>query len=138
MAAYKFLVSEKQFAPGDTICALGSTPCKLDNSKRIQVNETTFILPPAIIYHSCNPNSFIDWKTMELKALKPIEIGETITYHYGTSEDDYTVGAFHCECGAKHCVGEFRGFKFMSTEDRVTIKPHLSPFLLRKYYPSEQ
>ena len=138
MPTYKFLVGEKLYAPDDMICALGSTPCQPNDPRRMQVDQATFILPPTIIYHSCDPNSYIDWKTIELKALKPITIGETVTYHYGTSEDDYTIGTFHCECGAEHCAGEFRGFKFMDEKDREAIKPYLSPYLLRKYYPSEQ
>ncbi len=100
----------------------------------MQIDETTFILPPFVIYHSCNPNSYIDWKTVELKALKSIRADEMIAYHYGTSEDDYSIGAFTCRCGAKHCVKEFRGFKYMNLSDRNKIKSYLSPYLLKKYY----
>lgn len=134
MATYDFLIAVKNFNPDEIICELGCQPCLPNNPKRIQVDETTFILPPAVIFHSCNPNSYIDWMTMQLKALKPIAAHETITYHYGTSEDNYSIGAFTCACGSKQCLKKFRGFKYMNVPNRETIKSHLSPFLLRKYY----
>lgn len=57
-----------------------------------------------MIAHNCEPNAYIDWKTMELKALRPISLHELVTYHYGTIEDDYSIGAFSCTCEASHCI----------------------------------
>jgi len=113
---------------------LGKKRAKKENPGRIQVDEKKFILPPRDIYHNCKPNAFIDWDSMNLKALEVIPIGAMVTYHYGTSEDDYRIGAFHCVCGNIDCVKHFEGLKYMVKEQRDKIKKMLSPFLKKKYY----
>lgn len=129
-----FLIAERKYLPGEVIINLGNKPTEKENPGRIQVDAETFILPPKGIYHSCKPNTYIDWDSMNLKASEVIPKGATLTYHYGTSEDDYLIGAFHCTCGNSNCVKYFQGFKYLSKEQRDKIKQILSPFLKKKYY----
>lgn len=131
---YKFLTAHKSFSAQELICPLGNKTCSVTDPKRLQKDEQTFILPPFIIYHSCNPNAYIQWSTMELKALRSVKKGDVVTYHYGTSEDDYSVGMFVCRCKAILCVGRFKGFSSMNDRQRMSIKKFISPYLLSKYY----
>jgi len=129
-----FLTATKAYQPNNVIIALGKTATQKDNPGRIQIDNEYFILPPQDIYHSCDPNAYIDWKTMELKAKRNISSGITITYHYGTSEDDYSMAAFACNCGSTNCVRYFRGCKYLTKKQRNKIKHLLSPFLQNKYF----
>lgn len=128
-----FLYTDKTYNKGDVLMSLGRTPCPSSDSSRIQVDDRTFILPPKLLAHSCEPNAYIDWQTMELKALRPIDKGTLVTYHYGTSEDDYRIGKFQCECGSRLCIGEFQGFMFLSDNEKNRIKESVSPFIRKKY-----
>lgn len=123
-----FLVTKRSFKPGDVVTLLGNTSTQRKNPGRIQVDNDRFILPPKDVYHSCQPNGYIDWNTMELIALVEITKNTLITYHYGTSEDDYRIGAFDCTCGSVACI------KYLTTKQRDKIKDKLSPFLREKYY----
>ncbi len=129
-----FLTASKAFKPNDVIMILDSTPTQGENPGRIQVDNERYILPSKDIYHSCHPNSYIDWKTMQLKASMEISKNTLVTYHYGTSEDDYSIGAFDCDCGYPDCVKRFRGCKYLTKKQRDKIKNRLSPFLKNKYY----
>ena len=129
-----FLTATKAFKPNDVIMILGNISTPKENPGRIQVDNERFILPPKDIYHSCRPNAYIDWNTMELKASMEISPNTLITYHYGTSEDEYRVGAFDCNCGYSDCVKHFQGCKYLTKKQRNKIKEMLSPFLYKKYY----
>lgn len=129
-----FLYTNKVYSKGDVLMRLGNVSCPSTDSSRIQVDEHTFILPPKLLAHSCEPNAFIDWKTLTLKALLPIEKGSLVTYHYGTSEDDYRIGTFFCECGSPVCIGEFQGFMFLSDKEKIRIKDFVSPYIRKKYF----
>lgn len=129
-----FLITEREYVPDEVIISLGNTPTEKENPERIQVDKEKFILPPKDIYHSCKPNAKIDWNSMSLKACDVISKGTIVTYHYGTSEDDYRIGAFHCTCGDADCIKYFQGFKYLSKRHRDKIKEMLSPFLKEKYY----
>lgn len=129
-----FLYTDKVYGKGDVLMALGHTSCPSSDSSRIQVDDHTFILPPKLLAHSCEPNAYIDWKSLTLKALQSIPEGALITYHYGTSEDDYRIVKFMCECGSQSCVGEFSGFMFLSDNDKKRIKEFVSPYIRKKYF----
>src|SRR3989344_1055507 len=128
------LHATKKYHANEVVVRLGNKQTNKENSGRIQVDEHTFILPPNDIWHSCQPNAYIDWKTMELRALTEIPRGSLVTYHYGTSEDDYRIGAFDCTCGSLECLKRFQGCKFLTKEQREEIKRLLSPYLKKKYF----
>jgi hypothetical protein len=131
---FNFLIANRFFKQGEVIQNLGNTPCDEKDPHRIQVDKTTFILPKQPIIHSCNPNAYIDWLSLHLIASRTINFGELISYHYGTSEDDYTIGSFNCKCGYKKCLKYFRGFKYMDNVQKNNIKQLISPYLAKKYH----
>jgi hypothetical protein len=124
-----FFRAEAAYMPGELLLKLGQEETSEDDPRRIQVTESTFILPPRLIYHSCVPNAYIDWQDMSLKALRAITNGERITVHYGTSEYDYGIAAFACDCGNITCVEHFGGFKCMVPWQQEAISAYLSPYL---------
>ncbi len=129
-----FFYTEKSYSKGDVVMFLGNIPCPSTDSSRIQIDDHTFILPPKLLAHSCQPNAYIDWQTMELKVLHSLDEGVLVAYHYGTSEDDYRIGKFQCECGSPLCIGEFQGFRFMKEKEKKLIKDFVSPYILKKYF----
>jgi hypothetical protein len=84
--------------------------------------------------HSCNPNCYIDFEDLTLRALKDIRRGEELTFDYNTSEYDLIDQgcAFLCLCGSKHCIGDINGLKYAPLGHRKRIEHLLSPFLRRK------
>lgn len=85
------------------------------------------------INHSCEPNAYIDFDRLELRALKTIEPGEEITYDYLTSDWD-SEDVFICDCKTLNCRGLIRGFRYLDKAGRQKIKHLLSPFLQSKFY----
>lgn len=129
-----FLYTDKAYSKGEVLMILGKTMYLPTNSSRIQVDDHTFILPPKLLAHSCEPSAYIDWTTMELKALRSLDQGTLVSYHYGTSEADYRIGKFRCECGSPSCIGEFQGFMFLSDKEKIRIKDFVSPYIRKKYF----
>ena len=129
-----FLYTDKSYSKGDVLMYLESVSCPSTDSSRIQVDDQSFILPPMLLAHSCEPNAYINWQTMKLKALRTMQKGTLVTYHYGTSEGDYRIGKFQCECGSPSCTGEFQGFMFLSDKEKIRIKDFVSPYIRKKYF----
>lgn len=100
----------------------------------IQCGETAHIHAEqsawAFINHACEPNCAIDFATWELASLRPIRAGEEITYNDLSTEWDMA-SPFSCGCGAAHCPGTVRGFRYLNETQRDAIAPMLSPFLRR-------
>lgn len=69
------------------------------------------------VNHSCDPNTGIriDGSQVYLRALRPIVIGEEITYDYSTTmdEDDWEMD---CACNASHCRKRVTDFKKLPPE----------------------
>ena len=83
------------------------------------------------INHSCEPNGYINFKDMTLRALRRINEGEEITYNYLTADwDDEDV--FDCKCGSARCLKKVHGFKNLSFVEKQKLKRFLSPFLKKK------
>ncbi len=125
----EFLTADHEYAPNQVVLKLGGSQTNAFNPRRIQVSDLVYILPPKMIYHACDPNAYIDWQDMTLRALRDILQNEIVTYHYGTSEYDYTVGAFQCDCGSKNCVGFFSGFKDMKLALQLHIVGNASEYI---------
>lgn len=109
--------------------------------KSLQIDENKFLESTAetkfddFLNHSCNPNCYIDWKTLNLLALKDIRKGEELSFNYNISEYDLLDGgnfSFKCKCGSKNCLEEIRGFRYLSKEQKNKIKEFISPFLKNK------
>jgi len=127
-------------------------PFKFDSIKKlseaspeaIQVDEDKFFdskyyYVSDYVNHSCNPNTKIDFDSMNFVALKDIKKGKEITYNYLTTEYDLTKQGceFDCKCGSKNCLRNINGFKFLTKSQKMKLKPLLSPFLKKKLLPGD-
>ena len=88
--------------------------------------------------HSCHPNCFLDFEQLAFVALRPIAVGEQLSFNYLSSEWSMAT-PFRCWCDATgaervHCVHEIRGFKFLRRDQQIRLRPLLSPFLRRKLH----
>lgn len=128
-----FLVAERAYMTGEVIMPLGNNLTAAEDPRRLQVNDTTFLLPHPQLWHSCDPNSIIDWQNLNLTAKRSIQLHEQVTYHYGTSEWDYKIGEFECTCQAPTCVGIFKGFRYMRSAQQRELLPFVSPYILQKW-----
>lgn len=118
------LVFEQNFIADPTTRTL-----RIDLSRhQISTDPTA---PENYINHSCDPNAYIDWDTLTLRALLPIRVGEEIMYNYFTSDWDGE-DPFTCLCGAGICKVQIRGFRYLSLEEALRIRSFLSPFLRGK------
>ncbi|MEZ4383939.1 MAG: SET domain-containing methyltransferase [Nannocystaceae bacterium] len=81
--------------------------------------------------HSCDPNVTIDFDTLEVFALRPIAAGEQVTFNYNICEWEMC-SPFTCACGSPRCIGEIRGYRYLTAEQRARIEPWLAPYLRGK------
>ena len=93
--------------------------------------------------HSCQPNSkfvyekrqatFLDLDSNDevfwyVVATRDIKEGENITFDYNTTE--YAMAeVFQCMCGADTCLGEIKGYKYLSPEQQRQRKNDVSPVI---------
>ncbi|MGC4035564.1 MAG: SET domain-containing protein-lysine N-methyltransferase [Chitinophagaceae bacterium] len=75
------------------------------------------MLPEYLRYtnHSCAPNIFFDTAKLEVVCLRPVQVGEEMTFFYPSSEWDMAQ-PFECCCGTKECLGTIQGAKYLSDE----------------------
>jgi SET domain-containing protein len=78
--------------------------------------------------HSCEPNCFLDFVCLCVRAVKDIAAGEEITINYMATEYEMH-DSFRCDCGSPSCLQTIRGFKFLTRNQRFKLKPQLSPYL---------
>lgn len=79
--------------------------------------------------HSCEPNCFFNTTTMQLMAIKPVKIGDELTFFYPSAEWDMNQ-AFQCNCGHAECVGNIKGAKYLS--DAALKKYRFTDFIQSK------
>ncbi len=95
------------------------------------------------INHSCDPNCVIrfEGETPVLFVLKNMLEGEELTFDYNTTDWDMYEQeasansdiAFSCRCGTAKCVGDIKGFRYLSDSQRSERKDCLSPFLQSRF-----
>jgi SET domain-containing protein len=81
--------------------------------------------------HSCEPNSFLDFSCLCVRALSDIQPGEEVKVNYAATEYEMH-DSFHCDCGSSACLRMIRGFKFLTRNQQIELKPYLAPYLLKK------
>jgi SET domain-containing protein len=81
--------------------------------------------------HSCEPNAFLDFSCLRVRALKGIPAGEEVTINYAATEYEMH-DSFSCDCGSPACLRTIRGFKFLTRDQQLKLQPYLAPYLLRK------
>ncbi len=98
------------------------------------VDHGEFVRTPSdihcLIQHCCLPSTFIDWGNLALRALRDLHASEEITLNYNTI---YAVlpNSFACRCGTPGCYGVISGFRALSTQQKLELELHLSPYLHR-------
>jgi len=83
------------------------------------------------VNHGCEPNSFLDFSCLCVRALKDIQRGEEVKVNYAATEYEMH-DSFHCDCGSSACLRMIRGFKFLTRNQQIELKPYLAPYLLKK------
>jgi len=81
--------------------------------------------------HSCEPNSFLDFSSLCVRALRDIQRGEEVKVNYAATEYEMH-DSFRCDCGSSACLQMIRGFKFLTRVQQFELKPYLAPYLLKK------
>ncbi|CAN5893331.1 hypothetical protein BH11BAC4_BH11BAC4_05110 [soil metagenome] len=81
------------------------------------IDEHITLRPEFLQYinHSCNPNVFFDTKTLEVIAIRDIEVNEEFSFFYPSTELDMAQ-PFICFCGTKNCLQNIKGAKFIPGE----------------------
>ncbi len=81
--------------------------------------------------HGCEPNSFLDFSSLCVRALRNLQAGEEIKVNYAATEYEMH-DSFRCNCGSSVCLRTIRGFKFLTRDQQVELKPYLAPHLRKK------
>ena len=81
--------------------------------------------------HGCEPNVFLDFSCLCVRALKDIQAGEEVKINYAATEYEMH-DCFRCDCGSPGCLRVIRGFKFLTRDQQLKLKPYLAPYLLRR------
>jgi SET domain-containing protein len=84
------LYSEKDYSEGELV--LDESPF---NSHHTLISD--------FINHSCNPNLEYDLQQFRFYALKPISMGDELTYDYESTELDRENLDFSCYCESTKC-----------------------------------
>lgn len=137
----KGVVSGKDYKKGEIIANLEWDFIKKRDDASdmsVQIGEDKFLDSKEVVWndlmnHSCVPNMRIDFDKMVWIALRDIEKEEELTWNYFTSEyemEDFLW--FDCKCGEENCLGEIKGFRFLTREEQLELKPFLSKFLKGK------
>ena len=141
-AAGRGSVAVEEVAAGELVAAFGGRCLTRDEFdllpagqqvRSIQIDEALFLAgspepePADFINHSCEPNCGMRGNSV-LVALRPIAVGEAITYDYATSDGcDYD--EFECACGSTLCRGKVTGNDWMLPDLQLRHRGSFSPYL---------
>ena len=81
--------------------------------------------------HGCEPNVFLDFSCLRVRALRDIRAGEEVKINYAATEYEMH-DSFQCDCGSSACLQMIRGFRFLTRDQQLKLKPYLAPYLLRR------
>lgn len=77
--------------------------------------------------HSCEPSAVICGH--EVYSLRKLREWDEITFDYNTTE--YSLAErFECRCGTTSCLGQIRGFRYLSRLQRERLRPQLAAHLV--------
>jgi hypothetical protein len=74
--------------------------------------------------------AFLDFSCLCVRALKDIRAGEEVKINYAATEYEMH-DCFQCDCGSPSCLRTIRGFKFLTRNQQLKLKPYLAPYLSR-------
>lgn len=138
------VVAQRGFCMGEVLFEVHGVATKTPRRYSLQVGAADHLDVPSgltaeeqqrryvwsFLDHACEPNARFDGRT--LRALRGIEAGETVTFHYATTEWAMAE-PFHCRCGSAHCLGEVRGFRALPMVERQRLRAWLAPHLLARF-----
>ena len=104
-------------------------------ARTLQLSPFEHALEPtviALVDHSCDPNPLIDVARRSLIANQDIPEGARLTRFFTPSTEWILVEPFRCLCGAKGCVGEVRGAKFLESE--ILFRHYISAQIRELYH----
>ena len=121
------------FAAGEVLSPFSAAATHNRPSRMtLQVAEGEHIelAPPflSLINHSCDPNVDFDVAQWRLVALRPIAVGEELTFFYPATEWAMA-SPFGCVCGSPRCLGWIAGA--WQVPQAVLARYHLAPHIAR-------
>lgn len=132
-------------AAGETVAAFGGYVMDRSTlagqpdeqvSRSIQISDELYLLADELaedgdlINHSCDPNCGLLGEIV-LVAKEPIEVGEELTFDYGTCDaSDYD--EFDCACSARRCRGRVTGDDWRDPEFQARNAGWFSPYIQRR------
>jgi len=136
------VLSKTEFRNGDLICI--GRPVKtvkkrdiyslqLDGSNHVHLDK-----PATLFSHSCDPNMYLmnnDFGGYSFYALRDINSGEELSFHYGTSEA-YSIAVPSCACLSGKCLGKSFGFKEASSDLQKRLYSFGISDYLKEFYLS--
>ncbi len=103
------------------------------NYLTVQINQERHIMldPEWLQYmnHSCDPNVFFDTTKQVVTVLKPIDVGEEITFFYPSTEWSMH-RAFDCLCQSDNCLESIQGAAHLPLE--LITNYQLSDYIQQK------
>lgn len=119
---------------GETVFELAGRVVARPAMHTLQIDEAAHLAPDdaawAMLNHSCAPNCVIDFEHRRVAACRVIQPGEELTFNYLSTEWEMA-SPFPCACGAAHCPGMIRGFRFLDAARREALGAVAAPYLLR-------
>lgn len=116
------LISLIDAPPGQVLCRItGTTPSSNRTYATVQISRNSDIeLNSDLVYcnHSCDPSVLFDMSAMEVRVAdggQGLKKGHDVTFFYPSTEWDMTQ-AFECGCGAKGCLGEIKGARYLDRD----------------------
>ena len=126
----------RDIAAGETILKAWGPRLPQRSRHTMQVDVDTHIMPDGVmvlVRHSCEPTCGVlvraNEREIEVRALRPIQAGEEITFDYNTFEYELDLGGGPCLCGAAKCRGRVPGYKHVAAEVRARYGEYVAEYL---------
>jgi hypothetical protein len=121
---------------GEILIDLNGENTFLSPTRRsLQIGERRHVLgrdeTVGYLNHGCEPNSFLDFSCLCVRALKDIRADDEVKVNYAATEYEMH-DSFCCDCGALACLRMIRGFKFLTRDQQLDLRPYLAPYLLKR------
>lgn len=126
----KRVITTLSVSAGDVIAQIiGHREVPVPNRFSVQVGTDRHIdglRELTYLNHSCAPNVFVNTTELTVIALRPIAMGEELSFFYPSTEWRMAE-PFDCLCGTTECVGQIAGAEPLSqiTLSRFRINDHI-------------
>ncbi|MCX6622501.1 MAG: SET domain-containing protein-lysine N-methyltransferase [Acidobacteria bacterium] len=128
---HRALFARTSFAPHQRLIGFGASEVHHRPDRyTVQTGPDRHIIlkPLSLQYinHHCFPNTRFDCRTMQLRAVRPIEPGDELTFFYPSTEWSMDE-PFNCHCGSSRCLGRIQGAAFLEPDvlAEYDLAPHI-------------